>query len=214
MNGLLRKDLLVLRGNGRIFGIMLLFYTAFSLFGSASMVFSMITLVVVMLPISSFSIDELARWDKFAAALPGGRRAVVKSKFQLLFLILAGGLALSALVGVLVQFFGRDQSASFPDLMITALVCTAAGLLMNCLLYPFLFKFGSQKARIYLAMGFGIIAAAGTVGFLLFRFSGVSLNRVRTASLAVLAAAAAAALAAAVVISYRVSCRIYDRKEF
>ena len=213
MNGLLRKELLLLKSSGKTYNFLILFYAVFSLFSKSTMFSTLATLILLLLPLTSFSLDELARWDKFAAALPGGRRAVVKSKYQLLFLTLAGALILSVLVGVLVYFFGRDQSTTLPELVVTALICVVMGLLINCLLYPFLFKYGAQKARLYLALGIGIAMALIAVVIFLFRLNNAPLEMLQELPLAAIAAALIVLLAAAVVISYRISCRIYDNKE-
>ena len=214
MNGLLRKELLLLKSSGKTYIFLILFYAVFSLFSNSTMFSTLATLILLLLPLTSYSLDELARWDKFAAALPGGRRAVVKSKYQLLFLTLAGALILSVLVGVLVYFFGRDQSTTLPELVVTALICAVMGLLINCLLYPFLFKYGAQKARLYLALGIGIAMALIAVVIFLFRLNNAPLEMLQELPLAAIAAALIVLLAAAVVISYRISCRIYDNKEF
>lgn len=214
MNGLLRKELLLLKSSGKTYIFLILFYAVFSLFSNSTMFSALATLILVLLPLTSFSLDELARWDKFAAALPGGRRAVVKSKYQFLFLTLAGALVLSFLVGVLVYFFGQDQSTTLAELVVTALICAVMGLLINCLLYPFLFKYGAQKARLYLALGIGIAMALIAVVIFLFRLNNAPLEMLQELPLAAIAAALIVLLAAAVVISYRISCRIYDNKEF
>lgn len=214
MNGLLRKELLLLKSSGKTYIFLILFYAVFSLFSNSTMFSALATLILLLLPLTSFSLDELARWDKFAAALPGGRQAVVKSKYQLLFLTLAGALILSVLVGVLVHFFGRDQSTTLPELVVTALICTVMGLLINCLLYPFLFKYGAQKARLYLALGIGIAMALIAVVIFLFRLNNAPLEMLQELPMAAIAAALIVLLAAAVTISYRISCRIYNNKEF
>lgn len=113
MNGLLRKELLLLKSSGKTYIFLILFYAVFSLFSNSTMFSTLATLILLLLPLTSFSLDELARWDKFAAALPGGRRAVVKSKYQLLFLTLAGALILSVLVGVLVYFLAGIKARPF-----------------------------------------------------------------------------------------------------
>lgn len=214
MNGLLRKELLLLRSSGKTYLFLILFYAVFSIFGNSAMFSALATLILLILPLTSFATDELARWDKFAAALPGGRRAVVRSKYQLLFLTVAGALVLSALVGALVYFFGRDQSTTLRELAATSLVCVAMGLVINCLLYPFLFKYGAQKARLCLALAIGIAMAVIAVVMFLLKFHNAPLEMLAELPLAALAAAVVILLAAAVAISYRVSCRIYDNKEF
>ena len=73
MTGLMRKDLLVLRKQLRTYLIFLVIYGALSVAGlfPLAAVAAMIQILMVMLPISAFSFDEIARWDRYAAALPG-----------------------------------------------------------------------------------------------------------------------------------------------
>ncbi|MGM9606654.1 MAG: ATP-binding cassette domain-containing protein [Oscillospiraceae bacterium] len=157
----------------------------------------------------------LARWDAFAAALPGGKRAVVKAKYQFLFLAFGGAFVLSCLVNLVISFAVREENGTFPELVAAALACTAVCLLIDCIFYPLLFRYGSQKSRIVLAAVFGAVFAVFAVAALLFSFSGgTPLDLLTGASPFAVAAGAVVLLAAAVVISYRVSCRIYDKKEF
>lgn len=214
MNGLLKKDLLVLKGNGKAYAFLLLFYVVFSFFSSSTFFSSMVMIFLVILPLSSFSTDELARWDKFAAALPGGRRAVVRSKYQFLFLVLVGMLVLSGVINFFIFLLDRE-GGSFFAMMLTSLVCAGVGLLINCLFYPFLFKYGAQKGRIFLVFAAGIIGAVFAVSVFLWIRSKGTLRRILfELSPVIIAVAAVVLLAAAVVISYLVSRRIYDNKEF
>ena len=214
MNGLLKKDLLLLKGNGKTYTFLLLFYAVFSFFSGSTFFTSIVMVFLVILPLTSFSTDELARWDKFAAALPGGRRAVVKSKYQLLFLALAGMLILSSVMNLFIFLFDREDG-SFFTMMVTALVCAGAGLLINCLFYPFLFKYGVQKGRIFLVLAGGMIGAVFVISADILIHDTGTLHRMLFAlSPVVIVVAAVVLLAAAVVVSYLVSRRIYDNKEF
>lgn len=212
MNGLLLKDLLILKTNWKTYTFLAVFYAAFAFVGNPSFFSAMLTVILMICPLSSFSTDELARWDKFAAALPGGRRAVVRAKYQFLFLVLGGAFVLSCAVNLLVSLFGRGEDSTFLELMLAALACAAVGLLLNSVLYPFLFKYGSQKSRIMLGI---VVAVAFGMGVFILAVSGRTATDLLT-GISPLAAAAGAVvlLAAAVVISYRVSRRIYDKKEF
>lgn len=214
MNGLLRKDLMVIKASGKTYIFLILFYAFFSLFNNSALFSGIVTLIMLLLPLSSFSMDELARWEKFAAALPGGRRAVVRSKYQLLFLAFAGALVLSFLVALMVYFFGRDKSTTLLELMVSSLVCVVMGLLINCLLYPFLFKYGAQKARLCLALAVGIAMALIVVIVFLLKFNNVPLELLQKLPLAAIVAGIVVLLIAAVVVSYSISSRIYDNKEF
>ncbi|MGN1003823.1 MAG: ABC-2 transporter permease, partial [Oscillospiraceae bacterium] len=146
---------------------------------------------------------------------PGGRRAVVRAKYQFLFLAFGGAFVLSCLINLVISFAVREENGTFPELVAAALACTAVCLLIDCIFYPLLFRYGSQKSRILLAVVFAAVFAVFGMGAVIFSFNGGSpLDLLTGVSPFAAAAGAVVLIAAAVVISYRVSCRIYDRKEF
>ena len=81
MTGLMMKDALVMRKTLRLYALFLLFYSGLAVLGvfPMSMALAMVEVIVMVLPISSFSYDEAAKWDRYAAVLPVGRTAVVKA---------------------------------------------------------------------------------------------------------------------------------------
>ena len=74
MTGLMRKDLLVLRKQLRTYLIFLVIYGALSVAGlfPLAAVAAMIQILMVMLPISAFSFDEIARWTGMPPPCPAG----------------------------------------------------------------------------------------------------------------------------------------------
>lgn len=211
MNGMLRKDLLILRSNGKAYGGMVLLYAVIAVIGNTSLFSCMTAVLLLVLPINSFAADEQARWDQFAAALPGGRRAVVRGRYQFLLIVAAGTVLLSGVVALVTIALGRGGGLTPGELAMTALSCTAVGLLANALFFPFLFKYGTQKARICLAIGFGVIFAVLGIGATLVGDVAGVLSALPTAAFA---GAAVVLLIAVLVGSYCISCRVYDRKEF
>ena len=92
MTGLMMKDALVMRKTLRLYALFLLFYSGLAVLGvfPMSMALAMVEVIVMVLPISSFSYDEAAKWDRYAAVLPVGRTAVVKARYLFLLLVLLG----------------------------------------------------------------------------------------------------------------------------
>ena len=90
MTGLMMKDALVMRKTLRLYALFLLFYSGLAVLGvfPMSMALAMVEVIVMVLPISSFSYDEAAKWDRYAAVLPVGRTAVVKARYLFLLLVL------------------------------------------------------------------------------------------------------------------------------
>ena len=221
MKGLLLKEFLILKPYLRIYAVMLSIYMLLDLTGNASIFASMISAILLILPMSTFSADELARWDKFAAALPGGRRKVVTAKYQVLLVVLAGAFVLSCAVNLAAALFRRDRSTALPELLLVSVVCVAVGLLLNCILFPFLFKYGPQKGRIILIVMFAIFFGVLALIYALIKRRALilplplpfwqGLPRISHAAIGLLVLVL---LTAVLAISYHISCRIYDKKEF
>lgn len=216
MKGLLLKDLYVMKGQGRTYLVLLGFYFLLTLLGAfdAAIISSMSVLVVTMVPMSTFSYDDMARWPKFAAATPAGRRGVVRGKY--LFSLCTLGLAVAALLVMdVVLCLARGQFDKLPDLLLGGASSCLMGLFLNLILIPVLFKFGSEKGRF-------VIMAVWVAVFLLF-FGSIKLFAERPGGLAALPVPqwlvaslpviALGLVAVAAVLSYSASLRIFAKKE-
>lgn len=93
MWGLAYKDLLLMRRSLWYYALLLVIFTAFVLIGSldAYILSGMAMLFSYMVPLSSFSLDEAARWGEFAAATPACLRGIVDGKYLCSLLTAAGG---------------------------------------------------------------------------------------------------------------------------
>lgn len=213
MSGLVIKDFMVLRKQGKSYLLILGLYALLTIMGvfNYSVMSSMMVVLVMMLPMATFSYDDLARWDKYAAAMPVGRAGIVKAKY-ITTLLITGGSALLCLVLNTVVAAARLEDASFGALNLTLLACLGVGVLINAVILPMMFKYGAEKAR-GMSMGvmlvlfiliFGLSALLAETGL-----ESLIPEAVMLWSPVILVLFAAAALA----LSYRLSLRIYRRKE-
>ena len=110
MTGLMMKDALVMRKTLRLYALFLLFYSGLAVLGvfPMSMALAMVEVIVMVLPISSFSYDEAAKWDRYAAVLPVGRTAVVKARYLFLLLVLLAAAAIGLVGSILSSLLARD----------------------------------------------------------------------------------------------------------
>ena len=101
MIGFVYKDFLILRRQILYYLFFFGLYAVLAAIGAfPAMILSvMLTMTGMMLPMSSFSYDDLARWDRYAAATPAGRQGVVAGKY----LFALGCILGSAAVVVLLQ---------------------------------------------------------------------------------------------------------------
>ena len=199
MYALIYKDFLLLKKQLLYVLVLAVFYTVIAVSGflSASILPGMVVLFATMLPITSFSYDEQARWGQYAAATPAGRRGVVAAKYLFSLLLLLLGLLLGLL---------REP---LPTALYAVLCCGSVALGIDAVLLPVLLKHGAEKGR-FAIMAVCIAVVGG--GMLLWQLhrGGLRLPQAPArAAVALLALLAAAAFA----VSYGIARHIYERKE-
>ena len=202
MSGLLYKDLINLKQQGKLYLLIIGVWLAVSyvqhdvsFFGGMMAVFG------ALITMTSCAYDEKSGWDKYALAMPVGRRALVWSKYALALLMLVSGLALYTVLSAAC----RVDMAEYLEQMFAFL---SVGCWMISLILPLIFRFGVEKGRVSIMIAFFcpvvIIGAAGNLPPELSRIF-VSEAFVRTLQvLGFLLLPLSAAL----------SMRIYRKKEF
>lgn len=210
MSGLILKDLLVLRKQGKSYLLIIGIYMVLAFVGvfDYSILSTMMVVLTMMLPMATFSYDELARWDKFAAAMPVGRSGIVKAKYLMALAVIGGAGLLCFEVNIIVAMI--DHEAQLGALMASLGGSLGAGLLINAAILPLLFKYGAEKSRsmmmvvmlVVFILVFGLITIAGEGGFAL-----------TNAMTAVIPWLAALLVLGGFVVSYRISQKLYAQKE-
>ncbi len=210
MSGLILKDLLVLRKQGKSYLLIIGIYMVLAFVGvfDYSILSTMMVVLTMMLPMATFSYDELARWDKFAAAMPVGRSGIVKAKYLMALAVIGGAGLLCFVVNIIVAMI--DHEAQLGALMASLGGSLGAGLLINAAILPLLFKYGAEKSRsmmmvvmlVVFILVFGLITIAGEGGFAL-----------TNAMTAVIPWLAALLVLGGFVVSYRISQKLYAQKE-
>ncbi len=137
MWGLAYKDLLLMRRSLWYYAFLLVIFTAFVLTGSldAYILSGMAMLFSYMVPLSSFSLDEAARWGPYAAATPACLRGIVDGKYLCSLLTAAGGGGAAALLICLCAALGR-LGDPLGEVLLSCLFCTGLALAMEAVLLP------------------------------------------------------------------------------
>ena len=149
MMGFVYKDFLVMRKQLRYYLVFLVIYGGLSALGTMpySVLAGLVVLIPMIVPMSSFSYDDLARWDKFAAATPAGRRGVVAGKYVLFLLTLVCSTVVIAGVLLAMGTAGLIVPDTWWEPMLAVLTCASLVMLLNSIILPLLFKFGAEKSR-------------------------------------------------------------------
>ena len=200
MKALLVKDLLTLMGQAKSLLIVLAVWFIISFINGSGLFFTSLSVIYgMLLPLTTLSIDEKSRVERYMMSMPVTRAELALSRYAL------GLLGLLAL-GVL----GIGASLVIGDSLEEALGASAACFCLAVLLLgvtlPLVYKFGTDKARVVCIAVYMVTFLA--VSFIAARF-GIELDDLSGAffllpflSLAVLALSAA------------VSLGIYKKREF
>lgn len=180
MTGLVKKDLYLSLSMFKSYVVVAAVFAALTAFGIYDISFfvTYVSVMCIMIPVNLFAYDEQARWDKYAAALPSGRAGVVKARYLLTILVCAGSLVFSLLLQLIVALVSGAQGQERVDLLLSGLLPAAYGCFMNAILLPLLFRFGSQKARLYLILVLGVGVGVIFGGLTGLKEMGLSLSEV------------------------------------
>ena len=106
MKGLIFKDLFLLRGLWRNYLPMILIYAVISaISSSASILITLLCILIILIPTTTFTYDEAAKWDTLALTMPVRRSQIVGAKYLVSLIIAIGGTVLTAVVMLAVSFF-------------------------------------------------------------------------------------------------------------
>jgi len=111
MNGMVRKELYLFKVIGKSYLLVLGIFIILTLTGlyEASFASTMIVLFLTMAPVTTCSYDELAGWDKFAAATPAGRMGIVRGKYIFALIMAALSLVLILAINGALILLGRGE---------------------------------------------------------------------------------------------------------
>ena len=166
--------------------------------------------IVVMLFMSTFSYDEYNKWDAYAITLPNGRKNVVKSKY-LASLILV---LLTAIITILLNYLVGiiNDNLEFDKFISTLVGGIFAIGLIQAIMYPLIFKFGIEKGRLALfALTFAIVGIVGLFSKVVKINIPASLITFFNSYYFIMIPII---LIIVLLISYKISEKIYSKKEF
>ena len=209
MIALLKKVIFVMDKQMRLLVILALLFNLIPSASSLGATYAM--LIALMLPMSTISYDERCKWDRYAAMLPWTPQQIVGSKYVLSYGALALGAALIILGNFARTLYGGATDWEETGALLAIYLVLIA--VMTAVVYPLIYRFGSEKGRLILVVVFlGIFAMAfGTVVLAMDNMEGI-VARLEAISAPVLAAAAVVVVAGATFLSYRLSVRFYLRR--
>ncbi len=195
------KDWYVLKKRSGITLFIILFFAVFAGLQGGFLYTAMCTMMMIMLTLTTFAYDQSDGWEAYVSALPVSRKAVVQSKYLFGFLTVAVSILLVLVSTVIFRGFQGE-------ILLNALtVQLLLGLFFISLNYPLILKFGFEKSRVWYILITFLIVGAGSALTTVASKAGPLNN----ASVTLFAGILVFGL---LVLSYFISLRIINRKEF
>lgn len=209
MLGLVKKDLLMIKGNLRQAILFLIVFIILAL-QENNIIVIVPVFVSMMIFMTTFSYDEYNKWEAYAISLPVSRKNIVKAKYFASIILWVIALLVTVVITGIMGIF--EQNLNYSEMFGMILGCVFSIVLLEAVMFPLIFKFGVEKGRIGLFVG--VFAIAALLGFI---FTGVDLENA-TGFIEFFNKYYYILLPLAIIIllmgSYFVSKRIYLKKEF
>ncbi len=162
MLGLIKKDLLIIKSNLKILIILFFVYGVMALRGEMDLSFVLPFMSVVIM-MSTFSYDTYNKWDAYVCSLPNGRKNSVTAKYLATIILLAITTIIMTTLAVIISYT-HTKAVSFGDILMTVFGSVFATILLQSFMYPAIYKFGVEKARIGIFIGvFGVAIIASII---------------------------------------------------
>ncbi len=217
MRGLISKDLRLTVKRKQsliIFGVMAL-VMGFAMEGT--FIIGYLTMLAAIVAIGTISYDEYDNGYAFLMTLPVERKTYVLEKYLFCALMSAGAWCVSVVIYSVVGLIKHapvNVIGEFPMLFSHLPVM----LLLTTVIIPLQLKYGAEKSRIAIFVIYGGIAALFILAMKLINSSNLNVNqavsKLDTLPPFLVLMAIAAVCAAVMVISYLISVRIMEKKEF
>lgn len=210
MIGFMKKDIAMVKSNIKILGILIILYVLMGFSGDVDMSF-IVTFMSVMLMLSTFSYDNYNKWDAYSVSLPDGRRNGVRAKYVVTLLLILIVSLITITLSCIISYTST-KVINFEQIL-PSMVGTIFGcLLVMAFMYPIIYKFGVEKARIGIfIIVFGLAIISGFASqFLDLSNLAKALSFIEDYLVIILAIVSIIM----VYISYRISLMIQMKKEF
>ena len=209
MAGLLEKDIRLLWGTKQTLVILFAIAVAVAFSGNGNFIIGYLPFVVEMIAISTIAYDEMDHGYQFLLTLPINKKTYVREKY----LLCAGGVVAAWVIAVclyLVSKVVRGIPVVVAEDMLTAAVILLIILLISFFMIPAQIKFGCEKSR---------ILTLGMMGYLCEVVFGKerlyqALTMIDNMNVAVMTGSIIGITLLALFISYQISRRIMEKKEF
>lgn len=216
MRGLLEKDFRLLKGQKNFFLLILVITVLLSLNSEDNFAVTYLTFIAGFLTISSFGYDDNGNCMPFLMTLPVSRKLYVKSKYVLGFLLTFIGWMAGMVISTVTAFLHKAPPTT--EAVLFQLAWVFLWMILLSFVLPMLFRFGAEKGRmatlammlVFMAIVFALSKLAEGMGVDV----DACLDALASQQIVVLVAGMAVVALVMVLISYLISAKIVQNKEY
>ncbi len=210
MIGFMKKDLAMIKSNFKLIGILLVVYVVMALMDKMDISF-ILPFMSVMIMISTFSYDNYNNWDAYAISLPDGRKNSVKAKYVATILMVLITAFITTILSFIIAYVNTN-AINYEQILVSMLGTIFGTLLVLTFMYPIIYKFGVEKARIGIfIIVFGLVIIGGfLLQYLDLSFIAQSLSFLENYLVIIIILVTIIM----VYVSYKISEKIFSKKEF
>lgn len=217
IKGLIVKDLLNLNHYKFSLFVMVMIFVGIGVADAKTLNFLPIMLMTMvgMIGLSTFNYDEISKADKYLLTLPTTKKEIVKAKYILIIAMILLGAIISIAITTGINYVINKEIMNLEAICATLVGGFFGISLVECIQIPSVYKWGAEKGRIQ--MFILIILVTGLIGgaiYLLTTFSiGVDFNNIIEFIKNFGIYVAIIFIGIMYFISYRLSCKIFQKKE-
>jgi len=160
MLGLIKKDLLIVKTNLKTLSIILFVFIFMTFNGNFDLIF-VLPFILIMTFVSTFSYDDFNNFNAYAVSLPSGRKNIVKSKYIASILLIITSSLIGLVLSLTIMLI--NNKVDIESIMSSLIGCLLGIVIIISIMYPLIFKYGSEKGRIVLFISIFLITIIASI---------------------------------------------------
>ena len=202
MRGLLYKDFINLRQQGRYYVMIVGIWAAISVMNKNPEFFGgLMAMFSILMPLTAYAYDEKAGWDNYALTMPVTRRKLVVARYVF-------GLIVLSVSAVLTLAVCLAENMELTEILELIVILGSISMICMAFTFPVVLRFGAEKARTVMILFFLIPIACSLIA----EQAGIRLPD--GAALERMVWLLPVAAMVCLLVSLGCSIRIYEKKEF
>lgn len=216
IKGLIIKDFMNIKSykTTMIFLIVIFVITSFANNETATFLPMMVTIIFGMIGVSSFSYDNVSKADKYILSF-ATKKEIVKARYIYILLLSVIGAIIGIIASIILELFKVGNMLELGNILLTILTAILIMIVLQSIQIPIMYKFGAEKGRIVQMVSILTITTviSGSIVYLVKMLPPYSLDDVKV-FMQYVYIIGIAVIALIYFISYKISYKIYLKKEF